>query len=182
MSSEIWDRAAFLLFQFPAHQASCHFHCAGFSSRSASTIWAFTESGFCCVWPPPLGGQAKVVSARLNLRNSTRDIRECVIFLVLSCHSKNLKQQTSVTDQLQLSFIWQAKENTFSRHEGNTKEVKRREAQFCLLCLYAFSPPLSLPYVKWASQEVFLLHLMFSIQSSDLPLFYFHGLFPFFAL
>ena len=29
---------------------------------------------------------------------------------VLSRHSENLKQQTSVTAQLQLSFIWQAKE------------------------------------------------------------------------
>ena len=60
---------------------------------------------------------------------------------VLSRHSENLKQQTSVTAQLQLSFIWQAKENTSSRHEGDTKEAKRREAQFCLLFLYAFSPP-----------------------------------------
>ena len=29
---------------------------------------------------------------------------------VLSRHSENLKQQTSVTARLQLSFIWQAKE------------------------------------------------------------------------
>ena len=41
-----------------------------------------------------------------------------------------------------------------------------------------FLLPLSLPYVNWASQEGCLLHLRFSLQSSDLPLFYFRGLFP----
>ena len=33
----------------------------------------------------------------------------------------------------------------------------------------------------WASQECCLFHLRFSLQSSDLPLFYFHRLFPFFV-
>ena len=65
---------------------------------------------------------------------------ECVISLVLSCHSKNLKQQTSVTVWLQLSFIWQAKENTSSRHEGRLTQKSRR-AQFWLLLLYVSSPP-----------------------------------------
>ena len=43
---------------------------------------------------------------------------------------------------------------------------------------YKFFPPLDLPYVTWASQECSLSYLRSSLQSSDLPLFYFHGLFP----
>ena len=43
---------------------------------------------------------------------------ECVTSSVLSHCSKNLKQWTSVTAQLQLGFIWQPKESTPSRCEG----------------------------------------------------------------
>ena len=46
----------FLLSGFPALWASCHFHCAGFASCSASTAAAFAKLGFCCVWLPPLRG------------------------------------------------------------------------------------------------------------------------------
>ena len=60
-----------LLPWFPAYWTSCRFHCAGFSSHSASTAGAFAELHFCCAWPLPHGGQANVVSARLNLRNGT---------------------------------------------------------------------------------------------------------------
>ena len=72
---------------------------------------------------------------------------------------------------LQLGFIWQAKENTSSRHEGWPTQKKRREenpvAQFCLLFLsgffffFFFLFPLSPPYVNWASQEGCLLHRRF---------------------
>ena len=139
---------------------------------------------FCCGWPLPCGGQAKVISARLNLSHGTRDVggvcnflgsvlpqqkfeltdepvlqlsvtawfvlRECVISSVLSCHSKTLKQLINqcYSSVLQLSFIWQAKENTSSRHEGGPTQKTRREekpeAQFCLLFSYIyifFSPP-----------------------------------------
>ena len=41
-----------------------------------------------------------------------------------------------------------------------------------------FFLPLGLPYVNWASQECCLSHLRPSLQSSDLPLLYFRGLFP----
>ena len=91
--------------------------------------------------------------------------RECVISLVLSHHNKNLKQ-TSVTDQLQLSFIWQAKENKSSRYEGGLTQ-KKRGLQFWLLFIYFFLLPLSLPYGNWASQEGCLFHLSFSLWSSD---------------
>ena len=38
--------------------------------------------------------------------------------------------------------------------------------------------PLGLPYVNWASQECCLFYLRPSLRSSDVPLLYFHGLFP----
>ena len=45
--------------------------------------------------------------------------------------------------------------------------------------IYTFvSSPLSLPFVNWASQESCLFYLRFSLQSLDLPLFYFCRIFP----
>ena len=69
---------------------------------------------------------------------------------VLSRHSENLKQQTSVTAQLQLSFIWQAKENTSSRCEGRPTQKKQREERGSILaslfiCFFFFFPPPSEP-------------------------------------
>ena len=49
---------------------------------------------------------------------------EWVISSSLSHLSENLKQQTSVTAQLQLSFTSQGKENTSSRHEGRPTQKK----------------------------------------------------------
>ena len=43
---------------------------------------------------------------------------ECVISLVLSCHSKDLTWQNSVIAQLQFSFIWQIKDSTPLSCEG----------------------------------------------------------------
>ena len=83
---------------------------------------------------------------------------------------------------LQLSFIWQAKENASWRHEGwltqKFQREERPEAQFWLLFLWVFLLPLNLPRLNWAGQEGCLFHLRFSLFSSDLPLFYFHRLFP----
>ena len=60
----------FLLFQFPARWASCHFPCSGFSHIQLP-VGAFAALYFCCV----RGGQAEVVSAKLNLGNDTVDVR-----------------------------------------------------------------------------------------------------------
>ena len=101
---------------------------------------------------------------------------KCVISLALSHHSKNLKWRTDPV----FSFIWQTQENTSSKHEGRLTQKAQREtpAQFWLLFLCAFLLPLSLPFVNWGSQEGCLFYLRFLPQSSDLPLFYFCGLFP----
>ena len=131
-------------------------------------------------WVSGVLGPIEVVSVRLSPNNGTRELRECVISSFPSCHSKNLKWQTSVTAWLQLSFIRQAKETTSSRREGGLTQ-KKRGAQLWLFFLYVCSPLPNLPYVNWAIQEGSLFHWKFSLQSSDILLFYFCGLFPFFV-
>ena len=67
---------------------------------------------------------------------------------------------------------------------GRPKRCKEKRSQrlnFGSSCYMFFLLPLSLPCVNWASQEDCLLHLRFSLWSSDLPLFYFCRLFPFFV-
>ena len=104
--------------------------------------------------------------------------------MVLSCCSKNLRRRMDqcYNSVLQFSFIWSAKENTSSRHEGRLtqRHEQKPPAQFWLFVLYVFFShlPLSLLYVNWASQEGCLFYLRSSLWSSDLPLFYFQGLSP----
>ena len=109
-------------------------------------------------------------------------LEECVISSVLSRYGKILKQwkDRCYSSMLQLSFIWQAKENTSSRCEGGPTQKIRSKARGSILApLFSFFLlPLSLPCVNWASQEGCLFHLRFSLQSSDLPLFYLCRLFP----
>ena len=111
---------------------------------------------------------------------------EWVIFSVLSCHSENLKQQTSVIVRLQLSFIWQAKENTSLKCEGRPAQKTQREEGGSILApffLYVFSPPpRAYPMqIGLAKKRVCLFHLKFSLQSMDFLLFHFCRLFPFFV-
>ena len=102
---------------------------------------------------------------------------ECVIFLVLSHHSKDLKQWTSVIAQLQFSFIWQVKGSTPLRHE--VRSTPKGEASLLLLPLYiCFSPPpFELPYVCCTSQErgVFVSPEVLTLLSMDFLLFNFAG-------
>ena len=171
----------------------------GFFLHSASTMGAFTKLGFCCAWSLPHGGQADVVSSRLNPRNSTRYVRGVCNFLCSDLPQQQFEATDgpvlqlsimSVTAQFYLASKGKYILKVWGRMWGQAdpKEVKRREekteAQFWLLffCFFFFFLlPLSLPYVNCASQESCLLHLRFSLQSSDLPLTYFCGLFPFFV-
>ena len=94
------------------------------------------------------------------------------------------KLWTTVIALLQLSFICQAKENASLKREGGPTQKKWREERgsiFGSSFYLFFLLPLSLPYVNWASQEGCLLHLRFSLLSSDLPWFYFLRLFSFFV-
>ena len=65
-----------------------------------------------------------------------------------------------------------------SMWEAERERERERERGLWLLFLYAFSSPLGLPFVNWASQECYLFSLRSSLRSSDLPFFYFFGLFP----
>ena len=154
----------------------------GFSLHSASTMRAFAELGFCCAWPLPRRGRAEVVSARLDPSHGTINVRRVCNFLGFV----SLQQKFEMMDRPVLQFRVTAQFYLTSKGKwvlkawgrADPKDAKRRAAQFWLLFLYAFFLlSLSLPYVR-ASQEGCLFHLRFSLQSSDLPLFYFHGLFP----
>ena len=125
---------SFLLISFfavplPGCWASCHCPCAGFSLCSASTAGDFAGLGFCCVWPLPCRGQAKVVSARLNLSHGTRYVGGVCNFLSFV----SPKQKLEVADQCYSlvtaqSFSWQAtKENAFLRHEGRWTQKTQKE-------------------------------------------------------
>ena len=78
-------------------------------------------------------------------------------------------------------FLGKTNDSTHSRSEGGqTQKTKKREAQILLsfLLLYICLLPPNLYYVNWASQEGCLFYLRSSLWSLDLPLFYFHRLFP----
>ena len=109
-------------------------------------------------------------------KNVVKLLGEYAISLFLSHCSKNLKWQTNITVQIQLSFTWQAKETTSPRCKGRPKRRERLNfgSSFYIFCLLL----LRMSCVNWASQKGCLLYLRSSLQSSDLPLFYFHGLFP----
>ena len=121
-------------------------------------------------------------SYRYDLLCITQVGRVCNFLGSVSRQQKFEKTDGSV---LQLSFIWQAKENTFSRNEGRPtkgRKEKRNQRLNSGSSFYTFFLlPLSLPYVNCVSQEGCLLHLKFSLQSSNLPLFYFRRRFPFFV-
>ena len=77
---------------------------------------------------------------------------ECVISLVLSHCSKDFKQWTSVTAQLQLSFTQQAKESTLLRCEDRPAQKERPQPWLPLFTGFVSSPQ-NLPCANQASQE-----------------------------
>ena len=159
--------SAFLLLWFPARWASCDFSWAGFFSPSASTVGALAELYFCCACE----GQAEVVSAKLNLRNGTVDVRGICNFL----GSVSLQQKFERMDgpalqpceipsdrpvlrpcvTAQLYYEKQRIVIPWGVRAGQSKSWReeRPPAQFWLLFYLFFLLPLSLPYVNWAIQE-----------------------------
>ena len=103
---------------------------------------------------------------------------EFVISLVLSHCRKNLKQQMN---RCYSCFIRKKKDSTPLRSEGGpTQKTEKRGPWLSFGSSFDtfFLPSLILPYVNWASQQGCLFYLRSSLLFSDLPLFYFHGLFP----
>ena len=93
---------------------------------------------------------------------------------------------SSQTDQCYNSVLssisFRKQENTPLRCEGMPTqrcEEKRRGPQPFGSSFYMFFPTQGLPYVNWASQKCCSFSLRSSLWSSDLPLFYFCGIFPF---
>jgi len=102
--------------------------------------------------------------------------------------------QLRVTPQFYLENKWKYIFEAWGH--ANTKDTKRRERERetervhlptwerdpmpfdSSFYMFFFPLPLGLPYVNGASQECCLFCLRSSLRSSDLPLFYFHELFP----
>ena len=102
---------------------------------------------------------------------------ECVISLVLSHCSKNLKQQTSVTARFYLA----SKGKNNLRHEGRPTQKRPQSilaSFFLYVCLLPTTPWACPMQTGLAKKGVCLFHLKFSLWSSDLPLFHFCRLLP----
>jgi len=68
------------------------------------------------------------------------------------------------------------------RQKGREAEKERGPQLFGFsfyMFFFFFLLSLGLPYVNWASKECCFFYLRSSVWSSGLPLFYFHGLFPY---
>ena len=129
---------------------------------------SFRWIGLLLCLAPTCRGQAKVVSARLNPSHGTSFVRGVCDFLGLPLRNKNLKWWTSVTAQLQLSSIWQAKDTTPSRPEGKPtpKDVKRREERGSILApliyMYIETPSYRFLWQSWWWIENILYHICLS--------------------
>ena len=136
-------------------------------------LWHHRQGNLCGVKPGALQGLFEQWAHPNFLCVS----REFVISSILSRHSKNLKPLDGPV--LQLSFIQKVKKNTSSRREGMRpkRQDENRGPSLAPLFICFFLLPLSLPCINWASQKRRLFYLRCSLWSSDLPLFYFHGLF-----
>ena len=101
---------------------------------------------------------------------------ECVISSVLSCYSKDLKQQTSVTAQFYLASkgkyifkVWRW---------ADPKESQGSILGPLFKCFFSSPGP---ALCKLGQPGVLFIYLRSSLRSLYLPLFYFHRLFPFFV-
>ena len=115
---------------------------------------------------------------------------ECVISSVLCRHNKTLKRQTSVTAlgwasvtapcYTSVLFTKQWKIYPWGVKACQPKRCEEeRETPGPLTPLFmCFSPPPGPALCELGYLECCLFYLRFSLWSSALPLFYFHGLFP----
>ena len=100
---------------------------------------------------------------------------ECILLgsTPVSRHNKDLEWRTLKPS------VWRESISTQRRKEKSAPaHGRQRDPQPFGSSFYKFFLPLGLPYVNWVSQECCLLYLRPLLRSSDLPLFYFRGLFP----
>ena len=104
---------------------------------------------------------------------------ECVISLVLSHCSKDLKWGTSVTAWFQFKLIF-AKQRIIYPSGVRAGQPQRRglNPSWLLLLIHFVSSLLSLSYTNWANLEGCLFYPRFSLQSMNLFLFHFCRFFP----
>ena len=97
----------------------------------------------------------------------------------LSSVSQQQKFEGTDGPELQLSFIGkQWKKYPIGVRVGRHKRQEKRNPKLNFgSSFYVSSPPPSLPCVNWAGQKSCLFYLRSSLQSLDLPLFYFCWLF-----
>ena len=112
---------------------------------------------------------------------------ELIISSVLSRHSKKFEVMdgpmlTSVTAQFYLASKGKYILKVWGKQTQKKQREERHLAQFLLLFLHVFSPPLDLPCVNWGSQEGCLFYLRFSLHTLYLPLFCFSRAFSFLCL
>ena len=95
------------------------------------------------------------------------------ISVTAQCYSSILAGKSTFEEWGHIDPKTRGEERPSARGAGE----RERESWLWLLYLYV-SLSLGLSYVDWASQEHCLFYLRASLRSSDLPLFYFRGLFP----
>ena len=134
--------------------------------------------------------QAMVVSGECNLLGFVSSQQRFEAMDVKALGASQLLDSpcySSWTDQFYLENISSRREGMPTQRCEEKRQRERERMHACAgekdpwpfgSCFYVFSSPLGLPYVNWASQECSLSHLRSSLWTSDLLLFYFHGLFP----
>ena len=130
--------------------------------------------------------QAKSVGEE-NLKHHWRIPRRSVRGVCNFLGSVSWQQKFEVMDgpvlqvHVTAQFYLESKGKYSFQAWGHANPKNRREAprpNFGPSVYIFFLLPLSLPYVNWASQEGCLFYLWFSLQSSDLPFFFFPRLSP----
>ena len=114
-------------------------------------IYSVTVTSYLVTWSkkkmPPMLMAYAVYSAFFLL------LGKCEISSVLSCHSKDLKRQTSVTAQLQLRVLFSKQRRVYPGGVKVGQPQRRGLNKFWLpLFIYFVSFPLSLAFANWASQ------------------------------
>ena len=139
-------------------------HCKNLKQRASVTAWL--QLSF--IWRAKENTSLRCEGSSVQFSHST----ECpTLWDPMDCSTPGLPVYHQVRQFTQTHVHWV--------DDANPKEERGSILAPLFICFFFSSP--SLPYVNWISQEGCLLHLRFSFQSSDLPLIYFHGLFPFFV-
>ena len=168
----------FLLCQFPACRASHHFHCTGFASCLASTMWAFTKLDLVSAFTKCLVSASLGPSWGCFNQVKYKSRHQICWGSVSFPQSVSPQQRFEMVDQCYRSvtvrFIQQAKDSTPLRHKGVLNPKGERLNPSWLPHFIHLSPP-SWAYpmqIGLAKKGTCLFHLKFSLWSMDFLLFH----------